>query len=85
MSRSLWLFMYRPFENLTLDVEILRGKGDSNKPTQIVKKNFPIWASEFGTTLNMGNAVTHRFQEGDQEWNYDGRSGFATKFHFTSD
>jgi hypothetical protein len=72
-------------DNLTLDVEILRGKGDFNKPTQIVNKNFPIWASEFDTTLNMGKAVTHRFQEGNQEWNYDGRSGFATSFKFTSD
>ncbi|MBI2557116.1 MAG: hypothetical protein HY607_10025 [Planctomycetes bacterium] len=30
------------------------------------------------------NAV-HRFNEDKYEWNYDGRSGFATKFHFTSD
>ncbi len=50
-----------------MDVEILRGKGDSNKPTQIVNKNFPIWASEFDKTLNMGKAITHRFQEGNQE------------------
>lgn len=31
-------------DNLTLDVEILRGKGDSGKPTQIINKNFSIWA-----------------------------------------
>ncbi len=72
-------------DNLTLDVEILRGKGDPDKPTRIVNKNFSIWANEFDTTLDMGKAVTHRFHEGNQKWNYDGRSGFATKFHFTSD
>ncbi len=77
--------MYRPFEDLTLNVEILRGKGDSNRPTQIVNKNFPIWASEFDTKLKMGKAVTHRFQEGNHEWNYDVQSGFTTKFYFTSD
>ncbi len=65
-------------------MEILRGKGNSDKPTQIVNKNFSIWANEFDTTLNMGKAVTHRFQEGKQKWNYDGRSGFATGFHFMS-
>ncbi len=71
-------------DNLILDVEILRGKGSPDKPTQIVNKSFPIWAKEFDTTLNMGKAVTHRFHEGNIEWNYDGRSGFATKFHFRS-
>lgn len=69
-------------EYLTLDVELLRGKGDPDKPTQIVNKNFPIWAKEFDTTLNMGKATAHRFQDGGHKWNYDGRSGFATKFHF---
>ncbi len=69
-------------DNLTLDVELLRGKGDPGKPTQIVNKSFPVWADEFDTTLNMGKAATHRFQEGGHQWNYDGRSGFATNFHF---
>ncbi|MCF6156549.1 MAG: DUF1326 domain-containing protein [Candidatus Brocadia sp.] len=69
--------------NLTLDVELLRGAGNPDKPTQIVNKNFSIWAKEFDLTLDMGKAVSHRFQEGNQEWNYDGRSGFATTFHFT--
>ena len=69
-------------DNLTLDVELLRGKGDPDKPTQIVNKNFPVWADEFDTTLNMGKASTHRFQEGSHQWNYDGRSGFSTIFHF---
>ncbi len=71
-------------DNLILDVELLRGKGNPDKPTQIVNKNFPIWASEFDTTLNMGKAITHRFQEGNKGWNYDGRSGFATSFYFES-
>lgn len=70
-------------DNLTLDVELLRGTGDPDKPTQIVNKNFSIWAKEFAMTLDMGKATTHRFQEGNQEWNYDGRSGFATTFHFS--
>ncbi len=69
--------------NLTLDVELLHGAGNPDKPTQIVNKNFSIWAKEFDMTLDMGKAVTHRFQEGNQEWNYDGRSGFATTFRFT--
>jgi len=69
-------------DNLTLDVELLRGKGDPDKPTQIVNKNFPVWADEFDTTLNMGKASTHRFHEGSHKWNYDGRSGFSTNFHF---
>jgi hypothetical protein len=68
----------------TLDVELLRGAGDSNKPTQIVNKNFSIWSKEFDMTLDMGKANTHRFNEEKYEWNYDGRSGFATKFHFSS-
>jgi hypothetical protein len=65
-----------------LDVELLRGKGNPDKPTQIVNKNFPVWADEFDTTLNMGKASTHRFREGSHQWNYDGRSGFSTNFHF---
>ncbi len=69
-------------DNLTLNVELLRGKGDPDKPTQIVNKNFPVWADEFDTTLNMGKASTHRFHEGRHKWNYDGRSGFSTNFHF---
>jgi len=68
--------------NLLLDIEMLHGAGDPSKPTQIVNKNFSIWAREFDLTLDMGKAVAHRFEEGKQEWNYDGRSGFATKFHF---
>ena len=40
---------------------------------------------KFDMTLDMGKATTHRFNEDKYEWNYDGRSGFATKFHFTSD
>lgn len=71
-------------DNLTLDIELLHGAGDPNKPTQIVNKNFLIWAKEFDMTLDMGKATTHRFQEGNQEWNYDGRSGFATSFRFNS-
>jgi len=70
--------------NLALDIELLHGAGDPSKPTQIVNKNFSIWAKEFDMTLDMGKATTHRFQEGNQEWNYDGRSGFATTFHFTN-
>lgn len=31
-------------DNLILDVELLRGKGDPENPTQIVNKNFAIWA-----------------------------------------
>jgi len=69
-------------DNLTLDVELLRGKGDPGKPTQIVNKSFPVWADEFDTTLNMGKASTHRFHEDAHQWNYDGRSGFSTNFHF---
>lgn len=70
-------------DNLTLDVELLRGKGDPEKPTQIVNKNFAIWAKEFDMVLNMGKTATHRFHEGSHKWNYDGRSGFSTNFHFT--
>lgn len=70
--------------HLTLDVEILHGKGDPQKPTQIINKNFSIWAKEFDLTLDMGKAIIHRFHEGNQKWNYDGRSGFATTFHFSS-
>ena len=69
--------------NLILDIEMLHGAGDPGKPTQIINKNFPIWAREFDLTLDMGKAVAHRFAEGKQAWNYDGRSGFATKFSFT--
>ncbi len=69
-------------DNLTLDVELLRGKGDPEKPTQIVNKKFAIWAKEFDLVLNMGKASTHRFREGSHQWNYDGRSGFSTNFHF---
>ena len=72
-------------DRLTLDIELLHGAGDPGKPTQIVNKNFSIWAKEFDMTLDMGKATTHRFNEDKYEWNYDGRSGFATKFHFTSD
>lgn len=71
-------------DNLTLDIDILHGAGDPDKPTQIVNKNFSIWAKEFDMTLDMGKATTHRFQEGNQAWNYDGRSGFATTFRFAS-
>ncbi len=69
---------------LTLDVELLRGAGDQNKPTQIVNKNFSIWSKEFDLALDMGKAATHRFNDEKYGWNYDGRSGFATKFKFTS-
>ncbi len=72
-------------DRLTLDIELLHGAGDPGKPTQIVNKNFSIWAKEFDMTLDMGKATTHRFNEDKYEWNYDGRSGFATKFHFTND
>lgn len=72
-------------DRLTLDIELLHGAGDPGKPTQIVNKNFSIWAKEFDMTLDMGKATTHRFNEDKYEWNYDGRSGFATEFHFTSD
>ncbi len=70
-------------DNLTLDVELLRGKGDPEKPTQIVNKNFTKWAKEFGMVLNMGKAATHRFHDGSYKWNCDGRSGFSTNFRFT--
>lgn len=72
-------------EHLTLDLDILHGEGDSNKPTQIVNKHFPAWAKEFDNKLNMGKTVVHHFSEGKQEWNYDGRSGFATTFNFKSE
>jgi hypothetical protein len=70
--------------NLSLDIELLHGAGDPEKPTQIVNKNFSIWAKEFDLILDMGKATIHRFQEGNREWNYDGRSGFATTFRFAS-
>ncbi|GAX59422.1 hypothetical protein SCALIN_C03_0079 [Candidatus Scalindua japonica] len=69
-------------DNLILDVELLKGTGDPDKPTQIVNKSFPVWADEFDTTLNMGKASTHRYQDVGHKWNYDGRSGFSTNFHF---
>jgi hypothetical protein len=84
IESSKWHKKVSVADNLTLDLEILRGKGDPDKPTQIVNKNFPIWSNEFDSTLDMGKAITHRFHEGNLEWNYDGRSGFATRFHFTS-
>lgn len=71
-------------DKLSLDIELLHGAGDENKPTQIVNKNFKIWAKEFDMTLDMGKATVHRFNEENQEWNYDGRSGFATTFKFSS-
>jgi hypothetical protein len=71
-------------DKLMLDVELLHGAGDTGKPTQIVNKNFSIWSKEFDLTLDMGKTTTHRFNEDKYEWNYDGRSGFATKFHFVS-
>ncbi|KAB2833779.1 MAG: DUF1326 domain-containing protein [Candidatus Brocadia sp.] len=80
---SLWHKKAVAADNLILDVELLHGAGNPDKPTQIVNKNFAIWAKEFDMTLDMGKAVTHRFREGNQEWNYDGRSGFATAFRFT--
>lgn len=72
-------------DRLTLDIELLHGAGDTSKPTQIVNKNFSIWAKEFDMTLDMGKATTHRFNEDKYEWNYDGRSGFATKFKFAGE
>ncbi|MDR4496746.1 MAG: hypothetical protein MRK02_02290 [Candidatus Scalindua sp.] len=45
----------------------------------------PDWSKEFDTTLDMGKTVTHRFSDGNHEWNYDGRSGFSTRFRFSSD
>ncbi len=85
VESSKWRKKATVSDNLTLDVELLRGKSETDKPTQIVNKNFPVWADEFDTTLNMGKAIKHRFQEGSHRWNYDGRSGFSTHFHFTSD
>ena len=82
---SKWRKKVEVADRLALEIEMLHGEGDSNKPTQIVNKRFPIWAKEFDVTLDMGKAVTHRFKEDNQEWNYDGRSGFATTFKFTSD
>ncbi|MCF6149570.1 MAG: DUF1326 domain-containing protein [Candidatus Kuenenia sp.] len=84
IESSAWYKKAMAGDNLVLEVEILRGKGDPTKPLQIINKKFAIWASEFDTTLNMGKAIKHRFHEGDYEWNYDGRSGFATTFKFTS-
>lgn len=71
-------------DRLLLDIELLHGAGDASKPTQIVNKNFSICAKEFDIALDMGKAITHRFTEDKYDWNYDGQSGFATKFHFTS-
>ncbi len=85
VESSKWRKKATVADNLTLDVDLLRGKSETDKPTQIVNKNFPVWADEFDTTLNMGKAIKHRFQEGSHQWNYDGRSGFSTHFHFTSD
>ena len=84
VESSQWRKKATVADNLTLDIELLHGVGDPGKPTQIVNKNFSIWAKEFDMTLDMGKANTHRFQEGNQEWNYEGRSGFATTFRFTS-
>ena len=84
MESSEWRKKAVAGDRLTLDIELLHGAGDPGKPTQIVNKNFSIWAKEFNLTLDMGKATTHRFNEDKYEWNYDGRSGFATKFHFTS-
>ena len=72
-------------DRLVLDVELLRGVGESSRPTQIVNKNFSLWAKEFDLTLDMGKATTHRFNDDKHEWNYDGRSGFATKFKFAGE
>jgi hypothetical protein len=85
IETSKWRKKVEVADKLTLEVEILRGAGDSARPTQIVNKLFPIWSKEFDATLDMGKAVTHRFKEGDQGWNYDGRSGFATTFKFASE
>ena len=63
---------------------LLRGKGDPEKPTQIVNKDLAIWAKEFDMVLNMGKAATHRFHEGSHKWNYDGRSCFSANFHLTT-
>ncbi|NUN23701.1 MAG: DUF1326 domain-containing protein [Candidatus Jettenia caeni] len=85
VESSEWRKRAEVANRLSLDIELLHGQGDPGKPTQIVNKNFTLWAKEFDLTLDMGKAVNHRFHEDNQEWNYDGRSGFATKFHFTSD
>ncbi len=84
VESSQWRRKANVADNLTLDIELLHGTGDPGKPTQIVNKNFSLWAREFDLTLDMGKAATHRFQEGNREWNYDGRSGFSTAFHFSS-
>ena len=84
MESSQWRKKAGVADNVALDIELLHGAGDPNKPTQIVNKNFSIWAKELDMTLDMGKAINHRFHEGNQEWNYDGRSGFATTFKFTS-
>lgn len=84
VESSQWRKKATVADNLSLDIELLHGAGDPGKPTQIVNKNFSIWAKEFDLTLDMGRATIHRFQEGSQEWNYDGRSGFATTFRFAS-
>lgn len=85
VESSEWNKKIRAGDMLALDVEMLRGAGDANKPTQIVNKNFSIWSKEFDMTLDMGKATTHRFNEDKYAWNYDGRSGFATKFHFAGE
>jgi hypothetical protein len=85
VESSEWNKKIRAGNMLALDVEMLRGTGDSNKPTQIVNKNFSIWSKEFDITLDMGKATTHRFNEENYGWNYDGRSGFATKFKFAGE
>ncbi len=84
VESSMWRKRAIVAEHLTLDLEILHGNGDDNKPTQIVNKHFPVWAKEFDDVLNMGRMVAHHFREDSKEWNYDGRSGFATTFIFSS-
>ena len=84
VESSEWQKKAKAGDKLILEVELLHGAGDASKPTQIVNKNFSIWSKEFDMTLDMGKAITHRFNEDKYDWNYDGRSGFATKFMFPS-
>ena len=66
--------------NLILTLKCCMEQETPANPLKSLIKISRYGQGEFDLTLDMGKAVAHRFAEGKQAWNYDGRSGFATKF-----
>ncbi|HJW86162.1 MAG TPA: DUF1326 domain-containing protein, partial [Candidatus Brocadiaceae bacterium] len=85
-SGPAWFVEGEYFEGCTCNpgCPCMFGSEPTHNKTCKISGVFHIQKGAYGQyTLDMGKAVAHRFAEGNQAWNYDGRSGFATKFSFT--